>query len=228
MILGNLGNKAEYFREHYYSAAGYIQQRHNLLYSIYAGGLQFTNSDYPSLVDLDNDRDLDLIIGGYNGLLYYKNIGDALNAIWLKVDSVFADSVNPQIGSDARQAFADLDADGDLDLLVGIGESFMNGPTPGLTFGFRNVGSPTNPVFSRDDNLVIGIPDVGLNSYPALADLDNDNDFDLLIGRDGAALYYYKNTGTPQCTHLDKRVYDFFRSRNNKLLERSNLLRFRP
>ena len=197
LILGNLGDKAEYFRNISSQSPATFSKDTTLLYSIYEGGLQFTNSDYPSLVDLDSDHDLDLIIGGYNGLLYYKNIGDTLNAIWLKVDSLFSDSVNPQIGSDARQAFADLDADGDLDLLVGIGESFINGPTPGLTFGYRNVGSPTNPIFSRDDNLVAGIPDVGLNSYPALADLDTDNDFDLLIGRDGAALYYYKNTGTP-------------------------------
>lgn len=197
LILGSIGDKAEYFKNVTVQSPSIFQKDTALLSSIYAGGLQFTNADYPSLNDLDSDKDLDLVIGGYNGLLFYKNIGDSLNPIWQKVDSIFTSSVNPQIGSDARQAFADLDNDGDLDLIVGIGESLLGGPTPGLTFGFRNIGTPTNPVFTRDDNLVVGIPDVGLNSYPALADLDNDNDYDLLIGRDLSSLVYYKNTGTP-------------------------------
>jgi hypothetical protein len=197
LILGSINDKADCFQNITTQLPSLFRKDTSMLYSIYAGGLQFTNADYPSLIDLDSDNDLDLVIGGYNGLLYYKNIGDTINAIWQKVDSIFANSVNPQIGSDARPAFADLDNDGDLDLLVGIGESLLGGPTPGLTFGFRNVGTLTNPIFSRDDNLVIGIPDVGLNSYPALADLDNDDDYDLLIGRDLSSLAYYKNTGTP-------------------------------
>ena len=197
LVLGSIGDKADYFQNVTTELPSTFRKDTSMLYTIYAGGLQFTNADYPSLNDLDNDNDLDLVIGGYNGLLFYKNLGDSLNPIWEKVDSIFSSSVNPQIGSDARQAFADLDADGDLDLLVGIGESLLGGPTPGLTFGFRNIGTPANPIFSRDDNLVIGIPDVGLNSYPALVDLDNDNDYDLLIGRDLSSLVYYKNTGTP-------------------------------
>ncbi len=196
LILGNLGDEVEYFQNTTSQPPATFTKNTTLLFSIYSQGQQFTNSAYPSLIDLDNDRDLDLVIGGYNGLLFYQNVGDSLHAAWQKVDSVFNSSVNPQIGTDARQAFADLDNDGDLDLLVGIGESLFGGPIAGLTFGFRNVGASTNPIFLRDDILVTGIPDVGLNSYPALADLDSDNDYDLLIGRDGAALYYYKNTGT--------------------------------
>lgn len=196
LILGNLSNEADYFKNITLAPPSIFIKDTNLLFSIYADGLQFTNSEYPSLLDLDNDNDLDIIIGGYNGLLYYQNIGDSLHAIWLKIDTVFSSSVNPQIGTDARPAFADLDGDKDLDLLIGTGESLFGGPIAGLTFGFRNIGTTTNPIFLRDDTLVSGIPDVGLNSYPSLADLDNDNDYDLLIGRDGAALYYYKNTGT--------------------------------
>jgi hypothetical protein len=197
LILGSIDDKADYFKNVTIQPPSFFSKDTSMLYSIYAGGLQFTNSDYPSIIDLDNDNDLDLVIGGYNGLLYYQNVGDSLHAVWQKVDSIFTNSVNPQIGSDARQAFADLDKDGDLDLLVGIGESLLGGPTPGLTFGFRNTGTAINPFFARDDNLVAGIPDVGLNSYPAMADLDNDNDYDLLIGRDLNTLVYYKNTGTP-------------------------------
>ena len=113
------------------------------------------------------------------------------------MDTIFTE-VNAQIGTDAQPAFIDIDDDGDLDLFVGIGESFLGGPTPGITMAFRNTGSVTNPQFTLDNSLVAGIPDIGLNSYPTFADLDNDEDYDLLFGRDLQTLVYYRNTGTKQ------------------------------
>ncbi len=102
------------------------------------------------------------------------------------------------IGQDPKPEFADLDNDGDLDLLIGIGESILGGPTPGITMGFRNVGTSSSPIFSYYLPFVSGIADVGRNSYPALADLDSDGDLDLLIGRDLQTFVYYQNSGTPQ------------------------------
>jgi large repetitive protein len=72
----------------------------------------------------------------------------------------------------------------------------MGGPVAGTSMGFRNIGTASSPNFQLDNALAAGLPDVGVNAYPALADLDGDGDYDLLMGRDGAALYYYKNTGT--------------------------------
>ncbi len=195
LFLGNNVNQTDFFKNNSLEFPSFYSKDTSILYSIYAGGLQYTNSDYPVLADLDGDGDLDLIIGGYNGLLYYENIGTITNPIFEKNDSIFV-NVNPHIGADPKPAFADLDGDGDLDLLVGIGESLFGGPTAGITLGFRNNGSPFKAEFVQDNSLVSGIPDVGINSYPALADLDNDGDYDLLIGRDGGALFYYKNTGT--------------------------------
>jgi hypothetical protein len=195
LILGSIVNEIEYFKNIGTNTAPEFQKDASMFSSIYAGGYQFTNADYPALADLDNDGDLDLIIGGYNGLLYYQNQGTATTPVWVKVETVFS-TVNSQIGTDARPAFADLDNDGDIDLIIGIGESLFGGPDAGTSMGFRNIGTAASPLFQRDDALVAGIPDVGLNAYPALADVDGDGDYDLLMGRDGAAIYYYKNTGT--------------------------------
>ena len=140
---------------------------------------------------------LDLVIGGYNGLRYYQNIGTIYLPEFVAVDTIFTD-VNSQIGSDAQPAFIDIDDDGDLDLFIGTGESLSGGPEPGITMGFRNTGTATIPQFTLDNTLVTGIPDIGRNSYPAFADLDNDEDYDLLIGRDLQTLVYYRNTGTKQ------------------------------
>ncbi|MBI5472786.1 MAG: T9SS type A sorting domain-containing protein [Ignavibacteriae bacterium] len=163
--------------------------------SIYSGGAAGANTDYPATCDLDGDGDWDFVVGGYNGLLFYRNIGDTLTPVWQKDTTIFS-HVNTLIGTDAKPAFADLDGDGDRDLLVGIGESLFGGPTPGITMGFRNVGTRTQPNFVQADSLVIGIPDIGLNSYPTLKDLDNDGDFDLLLGRDLQTFVYFRNTGT--------------------------------
>ena len=197
LVLGSSGLEIEYFENTGTNTLPVFNKNASMFLSIYAGGYQFTNAYYPALADLDGDGDLDLTIGGYNGILYYENTGSPANPIWADVNNTLFGDVNAQIGTDARQAFADLDNDGDIDLVVGIGESLMGGPTPGISMGFRNIGTAQEPLFQRDDNLVTGIPDVGLNSYPSFADLDNDGDFDMLIGRDGAAVYYYQNTGSP-------------------------------
>jgi hypothetical protein len=197
LVLGSSGLEIEYFENTGSNLSPVFHKDTSMFSSIYGGGYQYTNSYYPALYDLDGDGDLDLTIGGYNGILYYENIGSPSNPIWADVNTTLFADANSQIGTDARQTFADLDNDGDADMVVGIGESLLGGPTPGISMGFRNIGTAFAPEFQRDDDLVIGIPDVGLNAYPALADLDNDGDYDLLIGRDGAAVYFYRNTGTP-------------------------------
>jgi hypothetical protein len=194
LLLGNINNEVEYFKNIGTTQVPAFKSDTSVLSSIYANGYQFTNADYPALADLDNDGDLDLIIGGYNGLIYYLNRGTSAAPSWERVNTLF-ETVNSLIGTDPRPAFADLDNDGDIDLIVGIGESLMGGPVPGTSMGFRNTGTASSPNFVLDNTLVAGLPDVGANAYPALADIDGDGDIDLLMGRDGAALYYYKNTG---------------------------------
>lgn len=194
LFLGNITDITDFFWNNSDEFPSTFSKDTSLLWNIYSGGLINTNSDYPALVDLDNDGDFDLIISGYYGLLYYENKGTPEVPVFEQVDTLFT-SVNTQIGGDPKPAFADLDGDGDFDLLVGIGESLVPGPDAGTTVGFRNIGSQDRPQFELDNTLVTGIPDVGLNSYPAFADIDDDGDFDLLLGRDGGALYYYKNTG---------------------------------
>jgi len=198
LFVGTLSdNRVAFFRNQGIPQNPLFRRDTNLLASIYANGYQFTNADYPALVDLDNDNDFDIVIGGFSRLLLYWNAGDSLQPMW-EQDTTVMTSLNTMIGTDAKPAFADLDGDGDQDLIIGLGESFYGDVTPGTTIAFRNMGTPASPNFVLDNTLVTGIPDVGLNAYPCFKDMDSDGDLDMIMGRDLQTMLYYKNTGTAQ------------------------------
>lgn len=136
-------------------------------------------------VDLDADGDLDLVTGGYTGLHHFRNDGTPAAPHFVRDDAVFAALA---IAPLPVPALADLDADGDLDLLIGLSED------GGLKF-YPNGGTPQAASFSEASSQLWF--DVGLYAYPWFGDLDGDLDIDLVVGRDGHGLRYYRNVGTP-------------------------------
>jgi Ca2+-binding RTX toxin-like protein len=82
---------------------------------------------------------------------------------------------------------ADLDADGDLDALIGKKDGNLN--------YYQNTGSSSNPVYTPQTgtaNPFNGI-DIGSYSAPTLADLDGDGDLDALIGEGDGTLNYFES-----------------------------------
>jgi len=148
----------------------------------------------PAFVDLDGDGDLDLVVGiKYGAFAYYENTGDATDdpvfVLRTGLDDPF-DGLAAGVYTVAP-AFADLDGDGDLDMVVGDLLSF------GLRF-FENTGDANNPAFVEQVGAGNPFDGLALGDYrgkPALVDLDNDGDFDCLVGTKYGSLLYFRNTG---------------------------------
>lgn len=141
----------------------------------------------PRFADLDGDGDLDLIIGSTDGAPFYlENNGSASAPAFTPGEEIFSEIsfLDAEMG-----VCCDLDNDGDLD--------FVAGGFTGLNF-FQNTGTPTSPFFEKIPDFFSGLS-VGMKPVPDLADIDNDNDFDMIVGfSESGSIKIYTNTGNPQ------------------------------
>jgi len=142
----------------------------------------------PAITDLDNDGDLDMLVGEYYGnLQYFKNNGT------VSAPAFLAPVQNPNglssVSNYVFPTFVDLDNDGDKDLMVGEYAA-------GALYYFKNIGTASAPSFSAPVTNPYGTVSTASLSAPAFTDLDNDGDFDMLVGEAGGNMQYFQNTGT--------------------------------
>ncbi len=131
----------------------------------------------PTLGDLDGDGDLDLLIGESSGWLnYYRNDGDPAHPTFALVSDQL-DSI--QLGRRSAPHLADLDRDGDLDLLLGTESN-------GVAL-FRNEGTRSVTRFVRDAAFSVPSP---VLAAPSTGDFDGDGDLDLVLGSASGGLMY--------------------------------------
>lgn len=161
----------------------------------------------PSLVDMDGDGDLDLLAGSIGGTFYYhENVGSANQPQYA------APMLNPfrlrNPGGYSSPTIADLDGDGDLDVLSGNFE--------GDLIFFENVGQTLTasfepPLFNPFNLGDVGAPDNPMDgNNPTLVDLDGDDDLDLLVGTARLTLLYFQNTGTASSPNFAEPVSNPF------------------
>lgn len=160
------------------------------------------NGAKPVLIDLDGDGDLDLVNADYYGNIdYYENIeGDYIESETSPFDDIYINWLG-------TIELVDIDNDGDLDLFAG---------NYGTIDFYRNEGDNKNPVFKAPEDPTENpldasyIPEFGtlFNHQMNLrfVDVDNDGDFDLILGAyyyiddytKGDQVYFVENTGTPE------------------------------
>lgn len=148
--------------------------------------------NHPTTGDIDNDGDLDLLIGVGNGsaihnLMLYRNHGTAANPVFALETANLIDNID--IGSHSSPAVGDIDRDGDLDVLVGRFD--------GRVTLFENTGTLLRPALTHRTDFFEGI-DVGTFAAPVLVDWDGDGLLDLLIGTGSGRIEYWRNNGSPK------------------------------
>jgi hypothetical protein len=151
----------------------------------------FGGESAPIALDFDGDGDFDVAVGQQDGMVgYLENTGSATNPSFTERTG----SDNPfdgfDVGEEAKLGAADIDGDGDLDILSGKASG-------GLVY-FENTGSSTNPDYTRrtgSDNPFSGLGVDG-NSAPALTDVDNDGDIDAIVGAQDGSTKYLENIGS--------------------------------
>ncbi len=159
------------------------------------------NECRPKLVDIDNDGDLDLFVtsrydyNGYNffnDIHFYENIGSPTNPVFQYNTNNVNGLQNQNVAEFVGLGFADMDADGDLDLVAGGSDS--------CTY-FENIGSPNNPSFDRKygiNNPFDNWSDISfLAPTLSLKDMDRDGDYDLFFGNEAGFVRMVENIGTP-------------------------------
>lgn len=145
----------------------------------------------PAVGDLDGDGDFDLLAGDRTSgdCHYFENLGTPGGP------SFGAPVLNPfgltPSFTTAQPEIADLDADGDLDVLVGR--------STGNTHYYENVGTTVAPSFAAPLLNGLGLPDLGSGGgasiSPALVDADADGDLDAFLTQ-GLATHWVENVGT--------------------------------
>ncbi len=169
-----------------------------------------TLSDYtaPQLVDIDGDNDLDLFVGiGDGDIQYFKNIGSITEPVFERQEYANNPLSEAQEESYINLTFADIDNDGDLDVLVSH-SSYDSYEYYGHVNEYQNNGDANNPNFVQaysDTALFDGV-EFDPYSQASYADVDSDGDYDVVISTGNGDILYYENIGTKDSIALEQKI----------------------
>ena len=157
----------------------------------------------PHFLDIDNDSKNDLLVSTFdpgaanvNNIWYYKNVqanGTRLNLIQKNflLDNMI------DAGENSNPCFFDVDGDGLKDILLGSGGFRDNVTTTYKLQFYKNTGTLSSPAFDLQNDDYLNISTFNVKDIvPAVGDLDNDSDTDLVIGIADGRIIYWENTAS--------------------------------
>jgi len=165
-------------------------------------------------IDIDADNDLDLFWGDFfsNSLYQFDNQGDEFNADMQLISNIYpvnADSVNTSGFNMPR--FVDINNNDKYDLFVSV---LFDPTVPQSLMFYSNEGTAQTPNHINITENYLKTLDVGANSYPTFADIDNDGDIDLFIGSLNnpiGTIHFLENIGSetnPAFQYLDSSYFN--------------------
>ena len=149
----------------------------------------------PSLLDWDDDGDLDLVVGQKNGTLsLFINKGDRFFPKWVLAEQNFQ---LIDIGGESAPCFFDIDNDKDADLIIGSANPTVFHYENRLQNKKRILWNISTNLFKFHKLIV-----TGRRAGIAVGDLDSDSDLDVVVGEKTGNLNYYENQGTAKKPNL--------------------------
>jgi hypothetical protein len=163
--------------------------------------IEVGQNSFPVLFDYDGDTRKDLLIGNYGyyansalnaRLTLYKNTGNFAQPSFSLITRDYGNLSTFTLSNgippnDAMPAVGDIDADGDIDILIGT--------SSGQVHWLENTGTSSAASFSLIEN-PFSFTTTSAAAAPQLFDLDNDGLLDLLIGMQNGRISWYKNIGS--------------------------------
>lgn len=155
--------------------------------------VQTAGFNIPRFADLSAGGEADFFAAcirqGQNNFLYYRNAGAAAQPQFQRQRDNFLTMLD--LGSANMPALADLDADGDRDLLMGDDRGYF--------IFYRNTGTAQAPFFEWESDNFQNLHSGRLFiAAPTFVDIDNDGDVDLFSSYYLGRIAFYENRGTPQ------------------------------
>jgi len=179
--------------------------------------LDFGSGAYPTVIDYNNDGLKDLLIGNYgyfnnnnpsSQLALLRNIGSQTEPNFEVIDrdygglsSIALDTILNETVNGLYPTLADLDNDGDVDMVLGDNN--------GKLHYFKNNADDGQDAFFELETVNFFSIDIGQHATPFLYDMNNDDLFDLVIGQVDGTLSYAENTGTANDPIFNSLIEDF-------------------
>ena len=191
------------------------------LTDIFNNVFDFGFNAHPTLFDIDNDNDLDLVVGEAVGNLnYIENIGDSINFNFDLRSQTFGGVSVSEWWTNIGMSSPILYRNGsDIELFVGSRRGAIykyNNIDNNLSGNFNLVDSNFNKIFA------------GTHSTPAISDLNNDSLIDFIIGnkRGGLSLFMGSNDSlitNSKILHKLENKYEIFPVPTREIINIKNL-----